>query len=96
MMMKKKFSHTCANRKDVGLYITRTHPYLQTIKVLQCCSENKGADQLVGYREVDLRLCFRICEIPVFPERGFSMFKSKNKKVMYTPASHSFTICKCG
>ena len=24
------------------------------------CSENKGADQLRGYREVDLRLCFRI------------------------------------
>ena len=34
---KKNLSHTCANRKDVGLYITRTHPYLQTIKVLQCC-----------------------------------------------------------
>ena len=37
MMKKKNFSHICANRKDVGLYITRTHPYLQTIKVLQCC-----------------------------------------------------------
>ena len=37
MMKKKNLSHTCANRKDVGLYITRTHPYLQTIKVLQCC-----------------------------------------------------------
>ena len=24
------------------------------------CSENKGADQLGGYREADLRLCFRI------------------------------------
>ena len=23
--------------------------------------ENKGADQLHGYREADLRLCFRIC-----------------------------------
>ena len=23
-------------------------------------SENKGADQLRGYREADLRLCFRI------------------------------------
>ena len=22
------------------------------------CSENKGADQLCGYREADLRLCF--------------------------------------
>ena len=25
------------------------------------CSENKGADQLRGYSEADLRLCFRIC-----------------------------------
>ena len=29
-------------------------------------SENKGADQLRGYREADLRLCFRICQKPVF------------------------------
>ena len=28
------------------------------------CSENKGADQLRGYRETDLRLCFRICKNP--------------------------------
>ena len=26
------------------------------------CSENKGADQLRGYREADLRLCFRMCK----------------------------------
>ena len=32
MLKTKNLSHTCANRKDVGLYITRTHPYLQTIK----------------------------------------------------------------
>ena len=29
-------------------------------------SENKGADQLLGYREADLRLCFRICRLLVF------------------------------
>ena len=34
------------------------------------CSENKGADQLRGYREADLRLCFRICKKPVFSCRG--------------------------
>ena len=28
--------------------------------------EDKGADQLRGYREADLRLCFRICKKPVF------------------------------
>ena len=29
-------------------------------------SENKGADQLRGYHEADLRLCFRIYKNPVF------------------------------
>ena len=33
-------------------------------------SENKGADQLRGYREADLRLCFRISENPFFSRRG--------------------------
>ena len=30
-------------------------------------SENKGADQLRGYREADLRLCYRLCRLMVFP-----------------------------
>ena len=30
------------------------------------CSENKGADQLCGYCEADLRLCFCICKTLVF------------------------------
>ena len=30
------------------------------------CSENKGADQLRGYCEADLRLCFRIYRLLVF------------------------------
>ena len=34
------------------------------------CSESKGADQLRGHREADLRLCFRICKMPVFSRRG--------------------------
>ena len=34
------------------------------------CSENKGADQLRGYREADLRICFRICKRLVFSRRG--------------------------
>ena len=32
--------------------------------------ENKGADQLRGYREADLRLCFRICRLLVFSRDG--------------------------
>ena len=34
------------------------------------CSENKGADQLRGYREADLRLCFRPCKLLVFSRTG--------------------------
>ena len=34
------------------------------------CSENKGADQLRGYREADLRLCFCICRLFVFSRGG--------------------------
>ena len=33
-------------------------------------SENKGADQLRGYRKADLRLCFRICKTLVFLRDG--------------------------
>ena len=31
------------------------------------CSENKGADQLRSYCEADLRLCFRLRKLLVFP-----------------------------
>ena len=34
------------------------------------CGENKGADQLRGYREADLPLCFRICKTLVFSWYG--------------------------
>ena len=34
------------------------------------CSKNKGADQLRGYPEADLRFCFRICKKPVFSQHG--------------------------
>ena len=34
------------------------------------CSENKGANQLRGYRKADLRLCFCICRLLVFPCGG--------------------------
>ena len=33
-------------------------------------AKNKGADQLHGYREADLRLCFCMCKKPVFSRRG--------------------------
>ena len=45
------------------------------------CSKNKGADQLRGYREADLRLCFRICKKNVFlMARLISYFGSVMRK----------------
>ena len=37
-------------------------------------SENKGTDQLCGYREADLRLCFHLCRLLVFPCGGSFIF----------------------
>ena len=38
------------------------------------CSENKGADQLHGHCEADLRLSFCICKKLVFSQGGSFMF----------------------
>ena len=38
------------------------------------CNKNKGADQLRGHREADLRLCFRICKKPVFDAAHIYMY----------------------
>ena len=46
------------------------------------CSENKGADQIRGYRQADLRLCFRICKNPVFSQRG-SYFREYIENIRY-------------
>ena len=45
------------------------------------CSENKGADQLRGYREADLRLCFRLGENPVFSRCGSFMILQLHRKL---------------
>ena len=42
------------------------------------CSENKGADQLRGHREADLRLCFRMY--------AKSRFSHKEAHMIYTPS----------
>ena len=46
------------------------------------CSENKGADQLRGNREADLRLCLRICKNPVFSRRGSHLDNAKPRLVV--------------
>ena len=46
-------------------------------------SENKGADQLRGYREADLRLCFRLCRLLVFPYGGSFVGKKNTITLSY-------------
>ena len=43
------------------------------------CSENKGADQLRSYCEADLRLCFCLCRLLIFPCAGSNMYKFRQE-----------------
>ena len=53
-------SHTCKMARGLKFRISEVE------ELFYLCSENKGADQLRGYREADLRLCFCICKKTVF------------------------------
>ena len=55
-------------------------------------SENKGADQLRGYREADLRLCFRLCRLLVFPWGGSNYNARKYLSNLSLPDFNSF-VC---
>ena len=52
-------------------------------------SENKSADQLHGYREADLRLCFRICKKPVFSRHGSTENVLLESKEVKCPMKYS-------
>ena len=58
------------------------------------CGENKGADQLRGYHEADLRLCFRICKKPVFSRRGsfFIQLHPFYKTIVSSLAKHAVLV----
>ena len=66
-MKKPVFGVSDHVRHKPGLYShRRLLEALEAEGVNYPCSGNKGADQLRGYREADLRLCFRIPKKPVF------------------------------
>ena len=50
-------------------------------------SKNKGADQLRGYSEADLRLCFRLCRLLFFPWGG-----SFNVTFLLLQYTHVFNV----
>ena len=63
------------------------------------CSENKGADQLRGYREADLRLCFCICRLLVFSRGGSTAdqhlcFRFTDSKI-YIFLKSEICFCDC-
>ena len=61
------------------------------------CSENKGTDQLRGYREADLRLCFRLCKLLVLSCGGSSV-QVQWKRLKFTHGHRGqtdFDLCLC-
>ena len=56
------------------------------------CSENKGADQLRGNREADLRLCFRICKKPVFSRRGSNCIRIRTNSKIFSMLANELGI----
>ena len=54
------------------------------------CSENKGADQLRSYCEADLRLCFRLCRLLVFPRGGSFDTNQKDQNIFSTSFNLKF------
>ena len=49
--------------------------WIYKVEELYCsCSENKGADRLRSYCEADLRLCFRLGRLSLFPCGGSFIF----------------------
>ena len=55
------------------------------------CSENKGADQLHGYREADLRLCFRICKMLGFFHDAAHLSSGNDD----ADTDEGFGVCNC-
>ena len=72
MYAKVRFSHDVAYFKQDVLY--RLSSVVR--KPAFCMCENKGADQLRGYREADQRLCFRYIDstIPLLSKSEISSF----------------------
>ena len=54
------------------------------------CSENKDADQLRGYREADLCLCFRPCKLLVFSRTGSNI---KFFQVKFSTFTYEKNLC---
>ena len=66
----KCYGHTFV--RSVGRSFGRSFVRSDNVKTVYpptntvCGGYNKDPDQLLGYREADLCLCFRICKKPVF------------------------------
>ena len=59
-------------------------------------SENKGADQLRGYREADLHLCFRLGKNPVFSRCGSFVCMCTQQRIRLTDQPHNIMVRERG
>ena len=59
------------------------------------CRENKGADQLRGYHQADLLLCFRIYKMLLFSCRGSIIISCLFKLRSKVTVNKKFSTIKC-
>ena len=52
------------------MYLCSENKVAEQNRLYYLCSENKGADQLCSSCEADLRLCFRLFKLLIFPCGG--------------------------
>ena len=66
--MREKTNNLCSDRAVQSQEMVRGLKFCIYVVEGLCylCNENKGADQLRGYHEADLRLCFRPSILLVF------------------------------
>ena len=89
------------NRAAQSLNIARNLKFRISVEevLYYPCSENKDVDQLHGYREADLRLCFRICEIPFLLRRDSlnkTIIDDESTKISQTCSYVPFQLWQCG
>ena len=68
--MQENRSSRFPTRSDINGSVQSQLEISEEEKFYYSSGETKGADQLRSYCESDLRLCFRICKIPVFSRCG--------------------------
>ena len=73
----ESLQHKISTGKSVPSQFIKRQMSYRVGKSTICKSENKDTDQLRSHCEADLRLCFRLCRLLVFPCGGSNHFGTR-------------------